>query len=185
MPRPSSNSEVHGEIGPDWKTVIAYEHAIRREAVHLIIYEGADFATAMKKARMDEELRSREFMGPALVSVVDKNTAGRLSGSVIPPSGKGGTASAVPAAAAGARAASMAGPASEPSRRQKRKAAEVAKGASKGKTAWHRVTADGKPICFRYNSAQGCKDQKCAREHVCQRCLLRHSAAAETCEAGR
>ena len=48
------------------------------------------------------------------------------------------------------------------------------KGKGKGATGQgcRRTTGDGKPICFRFNSAEGCQNDKCAFLHVWH--LLRH-----------
>ena len=73
-----------------------------------------------------------------------------------------------------------------PSRQQKRKVSNLTtKGAGKGKTNCHRETKGGKPICFRFNGLLGCKDAKCAREHVCHRCILPHPATSDDCAAVR
>ena len=51
------------------------------------------------------------------------------------------------------------------------------KGAGKGKDkneTWHTTTPDGKPICYRYNSAGRTCTDKCGRVHCCQRCLGKH-----------
>mgnify|MGYP000276200713 CR=1 FL=1 len=64
--------------------------------------------------------------------------------------------------------------------------AAVAKGKGKGsrndgkndgkEKGLHKVTADSKPICFRYNSGSPC-EAPCGRVHGCQICLGPHPKA--------
>ena len=54
------------------------------------------------------------------------------------------------------------------------------KGKDYGKdSSWRKETADGKPICFKYNTGPGgCNEKGCDRAHVCQICLGPHPASS-------
>ena len=52
------------ERGPEWCSVLSYEHSLRKAAVHAVLYGDKTFAAALKEARSDQELRSKSFTTP-------------------------------------------------------------------------------------------------------------------------
>ena len=49
--------------------------------------------------------------------------------------------------------------------------------AGKGRRKWKSMTADGRQICYKNDSAAGCTDTACARVHCCRVCEGDHKTA--------
>jgi hypothetical protein len=147
------------DILPEWATILSYEHELRKEAVRLVQYEGLDIAAALLAARKDVEIRERCFTAPCLAGMV------RAS---------------LPQSRAASSDDRYRREKSRPVKPPFHKEGKGAKGKGKGKDTKnskggvHRVTADNKPICFRYNDGVTC-DAPCGRVHCCQICLGPHS----------
>lgn len=151
------------KAGPDWNVVLAYEHAVRKEAIRGILYEGLTFVDSMAKARSNTELRELAFVAPTMAAIFGRGRHGGSS-AVPPPTKKAKKERAPPAPRSGKGAGkSSAGKSSGKVHRS-------------SKNGWHVKTADGTPICYAYNSSTERCDGKCGRVHCCQVCLGSHPA---------
>ena len=158
---------------PEWRTVLDFEFAIRKEAVKLILYSGFDFARAMKEARDSVELMGVHFITPTL-SYIASLVASR---GATPQTGGGGQPKGGKQSGGSAGKGSSGDGLSGAARRIMNKYAKKGgKGSGKGKGAWHIRTSDGRPICFAYNSANERCRGNCGRVHACQICLGNHPA---------
>ena len=164
---------VGREIAPSWAVVLDYEWALRRNAIKMVVYEGKDFKEAMVAARRCTELRETHFVTPAIIGAVSAATTSGY-GPVLSPTGYGPAPSH-----------SAAPPPWHPydfeNKGSEKGKGKKGKGKAKGKgfdmdPSLARNTADGKPICFAYNTDRmKCKDGKnCRRVHVCRRCFGSH-----------
>lgn len=159
---------IDGHAGPEWSVVLAYDHAIRKEAVRQILYEGLHLQEALKRARTNTELRELTFVAPMMAAAFARARH--------------------PAPAAH-------GPASKKAKKERSQSSgKAGKGAGKGgragkggkgeKGSWHSKTADGRAICFAFNSASERCGGSCGRVHCCQICLGQHPAYKHTGPAG-
>ena len=150
-----------------WKTLLAYEFQLRKEAIRMVNFESSDFKTAMVRARSSTELREKHFVTPCILDVV---TAGANPYRAEPYSYP--TPWQQPPAGKGADKGKAKG---------KGKGKGKDKGKIKGKGAAgprHGKTPDGKEICYAYNK-EGCQQgAKCHRAHVCTKCYGQHPATA-------
>lgn len=146
--------------GPEWSTVLSYEHALRKEAVRKILYEGTGFREAMRAARTSTELRELSFVAPTMASILARGRRATASSSSAPPSKKA-RKDPNPPAGKGTKGAG--------------KGKKATRG-GKGKSTWHNTTTDGTPICYAYNSVTERCGGKCGRAHCCQVCLGPHPA---------
>ena len=152
---------LDGQTGPEWSIVLSYEHALRKEAVRGILYEGLHFQQSMKKARANTELRELTFVAPTMATVFSRTRSSAASSSA--PSSK--RAKRDRAASSSGRAGKGGG-----------KSGQKSKSNKGPKSNWHVKTADGSAICFAYNSLTERCEGRCGRIHCCQVCLGSHPA---------
>jgi hypothetical protein len=159
----ASGNVVHR---PPFALIIAYEQRIREKAFTLMEEEDADFAKAFESARNDPITKERYFTTALAI---------RSHGPTEPPAGGGGGKGRIDL---------QPNETSRAARNKKRKLEMRArlvtrkgkKGKGKGKTP------DGEMVCFRYNSAQGCKGE-CRFKHCCSICFAANHNET-TCTAG-
>lgn len=154
---------LEGHAGPDWGVVLAYDHALRKEAVRGILYEGLNFQQAMKRARTNTELRELSFVAPTMAAIFSRAKHGSSS-SHAPPAKRAKKERTASSAGRGAKGSGKSGTKSKGHKGQK------------GSGSWHVKTADGSPICFAYNSLTERCEGRCGRVHCCQLCLGSHPA---------
>ena len=124
--------------------ILHYEFECRKWAVKQVREKGASLLASLHLAIRDPELKEIHFTSP--IALGQRVRA--------PPPWTGESPLKAP-------------------RRQGQKQAKGAKpakgkGRGKGGPPWVGNTPDGRQICFSYNNVEGCKDQGCARLHVCR-----------------
>ena len=143
----AKDAEGQTFASPPWKLVIAYERAIRKQAVKLTNTEGKPLTVALKTARKDATVKERNFTTPLALYAKRPPPPWREQ-----PAAKWRT----------------------PEKGEKGKEkGKSKKGKGKGSNphcATH--TPDGELICFRYNTpGEKCKVAKCKYRHVCGICF--------------
>ena len=128
-----------------WPVLLHYEHECRKSAFRRVREEGLTLANALRQAMADPELKEVHFTSPIALSHMTSRATKR------------------PAEAASSSS-------SGPPPKKARTNAKAQKNKSKGKGKGNQVgsTADGRQICFNYNSPRGCSDPKCSRIHCCR-----------------
>ena len=151
---------IHGILGhlsPDWAIILQYELQLRRHAFKAVREDGRTINDAIQAAIRDTETKELFFTTPLALSgkvAGVKRTSSHMD---------------VPAVVPGA---------DRPPRKGKGKG--KGKGKSK-KTSWsgqlRENPANGKPICYAFNSLAGCHVVNCPREHICRKpgCGAAHS----------
>ena len=145
---------------PAWDFVLSYDYEVRAAAYRLL-RKGHTLAEAMRLAWNDTVMKERYFTTPlaweerrALLAGLE--TAARPSRPQPPAEdhAKGNV---------------------KKTKKQKKQDSKD-RGKGKGKSGCRRSTPEGEPICFAYNSPQGCpKGQKCQFLHVCGKCFGKHT----------
>jgi hypothetical protein len=149
-----SVGEKMSELKVPWAVVLHYEFEMRKSAFGMIRETGITIDEAISKAMRDSELKEVHFTSP-LALMGRKRDGGHGD----PP----------------------------PAKWSKKEMADWRKGKGKGKTgkpdgkggkdkgkgskSWDTlsVTADGRQICFAFNTAAGCKVPACSRIHICRK----------------
>jgi hypothetical protein len=54
----------------DWGIVVEYELAVRKAAMHSIVYQNLDLEAALESARANTELREEYFTAPAMMATM-------------------------------------------------------------------------------------------------------------------
>ena len=133
---------------PPWPLIIAYEHAIRSKAMTLI-RKGSSFKGALKLAWEDPVVKERHFTTPLCLETAGRKRPADTPASEYRPEptkhSKGGGKGA--------------------GKQKRSKGAGKSKGGSGKASGCARVTPEGKPICYNFNSGAGCKT-KCRFTHV-------------------
>ena len=139
------DSEGYTVAAPPFRLVLAYEKAVRKEAMRRVNQDGTPLPTALKAAWRDPTTKERHFTTP--LALCAKRSA------PAPP----------------------VGPKEPPAKRAKGDAAGgKSKGKGKGKTLPGCLShnKEGTPICYRYNTpGEKCKASKCKFAHQCGVCL--------------
>ena len=140
---------------PPWSLVLAYDAAVRKQAVRYVNQDQMAFPVALKAAWQNATVKERNFT--TSLALYTKR----------------------PAAAAPPGAGQ---PSAPPGKFQKwakgrGKTKGVGKGGQGGHCASH--TLGGKPICYRFNSGETCKMKKCKFEHVCGLCFSSQHAMGQ------
>jgi hypothetical protein len=172
--------ETSARKSPSWKLILHYEEHIRIKMAKLMNFEKIpgtqdryDLATALKHARECPVLRYDEFTE---IYQLQPMESGKRKRTPSQDSNRKTKAKKEKKADSKKRKRSS----SSDDRKKK------GKGGSKGKkgdgTIW-KTKKDGKPICFRFNSAKGCPKDKCSLEHACQICL-KEGHGAHKCTKG-
>jgi len=149
---------------PSWATVLSYEFQVRKRAMKFVNEQQLSLAVALKQAREDPVTKERFFVTPIAI-------AGPFSAPP-PPTNERRNRSRSPR-----RPAAKAAGKGQPNSRRKGRG----KGAKALTNNLPYRTPDGRQICFKYNSPQGCKGQ-CSMVHVCRRCFQNHTLMV--CTAG-
>jgi len=156
---------IHGVLGhlsPDWAIILQYELQLRRHAFKAVREDGRTINDAIQAAIRDTETKELFFTTPLALSgkvAGVKRTSSHMD---------------IPAVVPGA---------GRPPRKGKGKG--KGKGKSK-KTSWsgqlRENPANGKPICYAFNSLAGCHVVNCPREHICRKpgCGTAHSITTHT-----
>eukprot|EP00913_Durusdinium_trenchii_P014440 g13545.t1 len=142
----AKDAEGQTFASPPWKLVIAYERAIRKQAVKITNTEGKPLTVALKMAWKDATIKERNFTTPLALYAKRPTPPWREQPQAKWPTvEKGGKG---------------------------REKGKSKKGRGKGSNphcATH--TPDGEMICFRYNTpGEKCKSSKCKYKHVCGIC---------------
>ena len=142
--RDSSDNVVHT---PPWQLVLAYEQAVRKQAFHYMVLDSLSIAAAWEKAWKDPVTKERHFSTP--LSLYSKRkpadpTMPTRDTWVPRGSGKG----------------------------QKGQKGHKGRGRGAGRIfKGHAATRTGEPICFRFNTEEGCNLANCKFKHVCSHCF--------------
>ena len=140
---------------PPWALVVAYEHAIRKKACQLL-NDGSQptFIQALRVAMSDPVVKERNFTTPlALSSSRTRSDPAKSDEQDLKGYRKGNQKGNYKGSHKGGG---------------KKGSQKGGKGASKGAAK----TADGKPICFRFNNPKvGCTSKKCRYAHQCGFCF--------------
>ena len=144
----AKDAEGQTFAAPPWKLIIAYERAIRKQAVRITNTEGKPLTVALKLAWKDATIKERNFTTPLALYAKRPTPPWREQSSA--PSKWAAT---------------------EKGAKGKEKG-KAKKGKGKGGNphcATH--TPEGEMICFRYNTpGEKCKVAKCKYKHVCGIC---------------
>ena len=155
---------------PNWKLVLHYEFAIRKDAYRKMAEGAGDFRQCLKRAWLDPQIKERHFTTPLAIAsangVAFVNTA---------------TSSKNP----NKRTVDEAGwhndrPTTKGKRGKKGKGKKGAKGKGKGLAGGgakgcSSSTPDGRSICYGYNDEnQRRRKKNCNLLHVCGRCFQKH-----------
>ena len=142
----AKDAEGNTIASPPWSLVLAYDAAVRKQAVRYVNQDQMAFPVALRAAWQNATVKERNFTTP--LALYTKRPASSPSHGAGPPQ-------------------------QPPSKFQKGvKGRGKAKGSSKGGQGGHCAshTPGGKPICYRFNSGEKCKIKKCKFEHVCGIC---------------
>ena len=143
----AKDAEGQTFAAPPWKLIIAYEKAIRKQAVKITNTEGKPLTVALKMAWKDATIKERNFTTPLALYAKRPTPPWREQ-----PDAKWRSTEA-----------------------KGGKGKDKGKGKkSKGKGGQHCAThtPDGELICFRYNTpGEKCKMAKCKYRHVCGICF--------------
>lgn len=141
--RDASDNVIHT---PPWQLVLAYEQAIRKQAFHYMVADNSPMGASWERAWKDPVTKERHFSTP--LSLYSKrrpdNTNMPARETWIPrPPGKG------------------------------QKGTKGTKGRGRGGRSFrgHAATKTGEPICFRYNTEEGCSLANCKFKHICSHCF--------------
>ena len=130
---------------PPFKLVLAYERAVRKEAMKRVNREGATIPAALRLAWRDPTTKERHFTTP--LALVAKRPAAQSSSW-----NQGG-----------------------PPKKQQKVEQKGGKDKGKGKSrppGCASQTPEGVPVCYRYNTPnEKCKQKKCKFAHVCGVCF--------------
>ena len=148
---------------PSWALVCAYDQQVRKRMCQNMNVKGMDVKAALLGAYRDQELKEEAFKSPLAVSVrVSPPTfpghPGVVRGKGPGPQPKGGKA-------AGKKPKGV-----------KKDSGATKKGKGKGNLykihglTFKSVTADGMPICYRFNNPGEDCPGSCGKAHVCQVC---------------
>ena len=130
---------------PPWSLVLSYERAIRKEAARKT-RDGTPYPTALRESWRDPTIKERNFVTPLALHAKRPAPAPLQDPNKVYKAGKGKDGKG---------------------RGKKGKGVEL-----KG-CASH--TAEGEPICFRFNTPnEKCKEKKCRYKHVCGICFGKH-----------
>ncbi|CAE7752051.1 Prpf4, partial [Symbiodinium necroappetens] len=139
------SNEASGSLAPPWTLVLSCEAVIRKLAYKRMATKGLGFADALVQAWKDAATTERQFT--TLLSLCAK------TGCPAPPDNKG---------------------TGKGGKGQKGDGGNKKLKTGKAKQGYSR-TAEGEPICYRYNAKNGCKKEaKCHFKHVCTKCLGDH-----------
>ncbi|CAE7446115.1 unnamed protein product, partial [Symbiodinium sp. CCMP2456] len=145
--RDASDNVIHT---PPWQLVLAYEQAIRKQAFHYMVADGSPMGASWERAWKDPVTKERHFSTP--LSLYSKR---KPDGNInMPPSRPG-------------RLGSLG------HRERGKRAQRVPRGADVG-AAPSAATKTGEPICFRYNTEEGCSLANCKFKHICSHCFDRN-----------
>ena len=127
-----------------WTVLLRYEHECRKAAFRLVREQGLTLSTALVGVMSDSELKEVHFTSPIALGFRQGRGEKRTLDNAT----------------------------SSSSRKQPKpahKGNSKGKGKGGGKNAnLVALTADGRQICFNFNSDKGCADSKCARVHCCR-----------------
>ena len=159
---------------------------MRKEQAKLIS-KGLSFKDALDNATRDHSIRERHFVTPMAVSAIAAGSGGSgnrgrdCSRSAPHRGGRGGKPrnerrDTGASGSWGSGASNSWG--NKGSNKGSNKGANKGRGKSrdKGKGKGHRLTPDGKQICFAFNNAHEKCTGTCDRAHVCRTCLGGHPA---------
>ena len=140
------DSEGYTVAAPPFRLVLAYEKAVRREAVRRVNQEGTPYPAAMKAAWRDPTTKERHFTTP--LALCAKRSTPSTTAASEPPwkrqkvDGKGGKSKG--------------------------------KGKSKQLPGCQSHNDEGVPICYRFNTpGEKCKEKKCKFAHQCGICMAK------------
>ena len=142
----AKDAEGQTFASPPWKLVLAYERAIRKQAVRITNTEGKPLTVALKTTWKDATIKERNFTTPLALYAKRPTPPWREQQPAKWPSTEKGS--------------------------KGKEKGKAKKGKGKGSNphcATH--TPEGEMICFRYNTpGEKCKSSKCKYKHVCGIC---------------
>ena len=161
-------------LDPQWKIVLNYELQCRRAAFDLVrdSEPGCTLKDALMISIKDSELKEVHFTSPIALgnSSSHKRSLPAIGASSNPQPGKRAKRTA-------ARLMSLSTAAPKGSKGNGKGSKGAKGGKGKGKRKYQSNTADGRQLCFNFNSEVGC-DGSCGRVHLCSitGCQEEHSA---------
>jgi hypothetical protein len=168
-------------LHPPWQIVLNYEFHCRKAAFEAVRDEDAQLSVELKRVIRDPEIKEVHFTSP--IALMGKGT--RTTGLTNLATGEDAahlpkTGTAIERAAHKLRMAQAAATSTAPPKGKGK--GKESKGKGKGNLMDR--TADGREVCYNYNSANGCTNAACARVHVCRirgcsaaRSMLAHPSA--------
>jgi hypothetical protein len=160
-------------LRPPWTVVLAYEYACRKWSFERVREDFVQLSVALMDSIKNSELKECNFTSPiALMSKGGNKTTFSDDIGFDPPPGK---------FARLGRGRGRDGRGRGRGRgREGRGRATSAEGKAAGKGSLVSKTPDGREICFKYSSPEGCSDANCARVHCCRvrGCNAPHPTAA-------
>lgn len=168
----AKDNEGRTVAAPNWKLVLHYELAIRKQAYRWMMEGQGDFRTCLKRAWLDPLIKERHFTTPLAIAsangvnyvsmetpIKDRNKRS-LDDSTPTPPRRGG------------RGGRKGGKGNKGKGNKGGKGRGAAGGGAKGCAS---STPDGRSICYGYNdSNQKCRRKGCNFLHVCGRCFQKH-----------
>jgi hypothetical protein len=158
--------QVQGEplpLRPPWSVVLNYEYSVRKRAFEMVREEGLSLGVALVTCTHDSELKEINFTSP--ISLMGRRGVASL------PHPEGHPAKA--ARTDRQKGAGNSGKGGKSNKDGGKGSGKQSSGKGTGKLVAN--TADGRQICFAFNSATGCAGS-CGRVHVCRKkgCLGPH-----------
>ena len=177
------SSGQKSSLRPPWQIVLNYEYQCRKAAFEAVRDDDAQLSVQLMRVIRDPEIKEVHFTSPiALMGRGGKSAAAAPAAGAVPPGTRLGK-SARKAANRLRLAAAAAKGSGKGQERQGKGAKGIAKGIGKGNLIDR--TADGREVCYNFNSASGCSNASCSRVHICRirgcsaaHSMLDHPAAA-------
>ena len=166
---------------PSFSQILHYDYQVRKEQAKLI-GKGMSFKDALDSATKDHSIRECHFVTPMAVSAMASGSGGGShrgrDGSRSAPNrsgraGKGRRGERRDTSASSSWGSKGAGKGKD---KGNRKSKGKGRDKGKGKAPGHRLTPDGKQICFAFNNPHEKCTGTCDRAHVCRLCLGNHPA---------
>lgn len=164
-------------IQTSWSTMLQYDLHIRKLTCRKVLFEQADFATALNAAKDDVQLRARWFITPTAILASTSSSSKRPGAdiSALPQDGIAPLSKKKQKVLAwkDLKASNKGGGGGKGGGTAGGSAGSNGKGGGKGnkkKGGQFKKTPDGRLICNFFNSSAGCARQGCTFVHICSKC---------------
>ena len=167
-------------VRASWTTVLSYEHAMRKLACRLILYDNNDFATALRAATQDLACKEQFFITPTALLMASRRGPQVSSGAA---NGSGGNQASNHRQNKNQVKGNFKKTWKEQNKSGGGGKSNQGGQKDKAKTKNYRgkKTPDGRLICDFFNGPRGCNKDKCSFVHVCAWCFGDHSASSGSC----